>query len=945
MFKNIFIFLFSFFIVGCGSTAITDNDNREVNQDVNLVMPSPIGIDDNIEVYQNSSIFIYPLTNDLNTLSIKNLSSPSHGKIKFFNNYIEYTPNRDYFGSDIITYIPNNVDKDGQVTKITINVIKELESNIQNRPPKGTIDNIEVDENSYIDVNLIANDSDEDANTLTVTNLTTPIHGTATFNGFVVRYKPNLNYIGEDRFTYTPNDGKSDGFITTVYVNVKSVNLAPTGVTDSFIVDKNSSLIMDVLENDIDVDNDRLLIDTITTPNHGVARIENNKIHYQPNINFIGEDIFSYSPNDGKATGELVQITITVIDTNNTYLDRNSSDNLIDNIADLNNTDTQEKESINHTPISFADTTSTYFNQPVTIFVLENDIDEDNDTLSISYVSDTKNGSITIRDNRMIYTPNNNFVGEDSFEYSITDGNSTSNISDVTIKINGGEKLFIRGQVTYQKVDATENGLDYKASYTTPCKAIKVALINSRGDTIATTYTDMDGLYVFEDLDRNQALKVRVYAHLYDVNRWDIKVVDNTNNDALYVMEGELRDVEEMSTIRNLHASIGWDIDSNRYISDRVSAPFAILDTVYKSLKVIYNMDNTISFSPLEVKWSPQNKAVNGDKSIGEIGSSHYDSDGSFWILGDENSDTDEFDISIVTHEFGHYLKSQLSRKDSIGGRHSTTATLDTRLAYEEGWCNAFAGIIENSPLFIDTVGRNQNLSSVINLQSDGYNKGWFSEGSVNRIIYNLFDDDNSGSDTLSLGFKPLFDVATKVETKYPSFLTIFSFIYALKIENPSILHDIDKLVLAEDIAPINNYFGSNRTNNAGESKTLPVYNSISIDEKKTFCLENKFGSYNRLLNRALIKLHISSSDYYEFTIVQKSAGYTSTLNGDPDFILYKTSPHLKIGMSNNIAPNEERSFDLSAGDYLIDLYDYNKQSKSCFELTIKDISWFSFYF
>ncbi len=943
MFKNIFILIFSILFVGCGSTAITQDE--EIIQSDNIIL-SPIGNNDTIEVYQNSSIFIYPLTNDINALSINNLSTPSYGKIRLINNYIEYTPDTNYIGNDIITYIPNNVDKNGQTTTITITVIKEEESAIDNSIPKGKIDNIEVNENSYIDVNLISNDVDNDLDTLTISNLTTPIHGTATFNGFVVRYRPNLNYIGEDRFTYTPNDGKDDGFTTTVYVNVKNVNSAPIGISDNFTIDKNSSLIIDVLKNDTDLDKDRLLIDSITTPQNGVARIEGDRIRYQPDIDFVGDDIFSYAPDDGKDIGELVEIKITVIDTNITYYDRNSTDNLIENfIVDLNERETIEIESTNHAPISFPDTTSTYFNQPVTILVLDNDMDEDNDTLHISYVSDTQNGSIIIKDNRMIYTPNDNFVGEDSFEYSISDGNSTSNLTNVTIQINGGEKLFIRGQITYQRVDATENGLNYQSSYPQPCRAIKVGLIDSLGETVATTYTDSDGLYIFEELDREQSLKIRAYGELYHKNRWDIKAVDNTNNDALYVMEGELRKVEESSTIRNLHASIGWDEDSKRYINDRVSAPFAILDTVYKSLGVIYDMDNTINLPTLKVKWSVENKAVNGDKTIGEIGSSHYDSDNSFWILGDENSDTDEFDISIITHELGHYLKSKLSRKDSIGGRHSTTSTLDTRLAYEEGWCNAFAGIIENSPLFIDTVGRSQNLSSVINLQSEGYNKGWFSEGSVQRIIYNLFDNENSGADTLSLGFKPLFDVATKIETNYPSFLTIFSFIYALKIENPSILYDIDKLVSSEDISPISDYFGTNRTNDAGDAKTLPVYNSISLDETKTFCTENKFGSYNRLLNRFLIKLHIPSSDYYEFTIVQKSAGFTSTLNGDPDFILYKTSPHLKIGMSNNIAQNEERSFDLSSGDYLIDLYDYNKQSKSCFELTIKDISWFSFYF
>ena len=75
------------------------------------------------------------------------------------------------------------------------------------------------------------------------------------------------------------------------------------------------------------------------------------------------------------------------------------------------------------------DSVSTNEEEPVIITVLKNDSDEEGDTLTTSaLVGSPDNGVATLNsaDGTFEYTPNANFLGLDSFVYSIVDGNGGS---------------------------------------------------------------------------------------------------------------------------------------------------------------------------------------------------------------------------------------------------------------------------------------------------------------------------------------------------------------------------------------------------------------------------------------------------------------------------------------------------------------------------------------
>ena len=100
-----------------------------------------------------------------------------------------------------------------------------------NNPPVAADDTATVDENSGSSaIDVLANDTDPDPDTLTVTSVGNPPHGTATVDplGVGVHYTPDANYSGSDSFAYSISDGHGGTDSATVNVTVDFVNLAPS---------------------------------------------------------------------------------------------------------------------------------------------------------------------------------------------------------------------------------------------------------------------------------------------------------------------------------------------------------------------------------------------------------------------------------------------------------------------------------------------------------------------------------------------------------------------------------------------------------------------------------------------------------------------------------------------------------------------------------------------
>ena len=96
------------------------------------------------------------------------------------------------------------------------------------QPPVAVDDAATTDEDVPVNVAVLGNDSDADLDTLTVIAVSDPANGSVVIelNG-TVTYTPNLDFSGEDSFTYTITDGRGGTAQATVTITVLPVNDPP----------------------------------------------------------------------------------------------------------------------------------------------------------------------------------------------------------------------------------------------------------------------------------------------------------------------------------------------------------------------------------------------------------------------------------------------------------------------------------------------------------------------------------------------------------------------------------------------------------------------------------------------------------------------------------------------------------------------------------------------
>jgi len=88
----------------------------------------------------------------------------------------------------------------------------------------------------------------------------------------------------------------------------------------------------------------------------------------------------------------------------------------------------------NNPPDAMNDSERTDLNSPVTLSVLANDSDPDNDPLSVTGIGTETNGLALINaDNSVTFTPDTDFVGTGGFSYTISDGRGGTDTATVTV--------------------------------------------------------------------------------------------------------------------------------------------------------------------------------------------------------------------------------------------------------------------------------------------------------------------------------------------------------------------------------------------------------------------------------------------------------------------------------------------------------------------------------
>jgi hypothetical protein len=461
----------------------------------------------------------------------------------------------------------------------------------------------------------------------------------------------------------------------------------------------------------------------------------------------------------------------------------------------------------------------------------------------------------------------------------------------------------ITGVVEYERIPLNATGLNYSARSNMPARAVVVEAVDASNgqcsETVVTsTLTNANGQYGLTVPD-NQSVCVQVRAQLYraadnDGGGWDIQVTDNTQSNAAYYLVDNLQATPSDNNERNFLAASGALPGSKDYTGVRAAAPFAVLDTVCESVDTLVSVDSQVQLPLLQVHWSINNIPSAGDETEGEIGGAFFRQKRSLdqsnnvvattneiFLLGDEDNNTDEYDVHVISHEFGHFVINNVSRTDAYGGAHTLGDHLDMRVAFDEGWADAYSGmvldatpnsVLVNPEVYRDTLGGDQDSVFSFNLSNNNTSTaGWYSESSVFSTVYNIFDADNSGADSVALGFAPLYQVITSNDYQNSdAFITIFSFINQLKLISSSD-QAIDALLADQDFEVIIDDFGTDE-NVANNNLTFAedvdfVYRPLTLNEAVQVCSNSQFGSHNKLSVRQYFTFDAGVNRSYRFNI------------------------------------------------------------------------------
>ena len=465
---------------------------------------------------------------------------------------------------------------------------------------------------------------------------------------------------------------------------------------------------------------------------------------------------------------------------------------------------------------------------------------------------------------------------------------------------------------TYDFVPITSGKLDYANVVKKPIRNARVEVKTDPEGVLLGSYTSDESGVVKHFLTVDQNIKFYVYAEMTSPS---IVIQDNTAKKAKYVAITPQQTVASDKTY-NFNFPSGW-IGSNSsggYVIKRFSAPFAIMDSLYTISKKVLAARPSISLPALKVNWSVDNVGVFGDLTKGYIGTTHFNSnDNQIYVLGKDGVDTDEFDRHIIVHEWGHFFEKNLSRSDSIGGIHGAGDTKDMSLAFGEGWGNALSGMAFDPDItYYDSCGARQQTTCntiVIKGGSDP-NPGWYSEASITHILYSIYDNVSTATDTVALGLGPILDVFTGAQKTTSSMTSIFSFITGLKLSNQSSISAIDTLVGSKSMNYINDVFGSTETNFGVYGYAKPLYNTLTIGG--SVVSTKLLGATLNDIDDAFNSFY--NNRYFKFTASSFSSRLTVSTNDSYIFQVYQQGSPLFIGDQL-----EQRTTDDSFGPFTYD--------------------------
>ncbi|WP_394510071.1 tandem-95 repeat protein (plasmid) [Priestia aryabhattai] len=379
---------------GQGGTAVST-----VTINVIPVNDPPITSNVSFTIAEDSTLInqVVAVDPDGNPLTFSLQTAPGNGvAVVNTDGTFSYQPNLNFNGTDQFTVLVSDGQGGTAVSTVTVTVTP-----VNDAP---TVPNYTFSTQEDSPVVGVVVGTDVDGNPLSYQLQVAPVNGVAVVNGDgTFSYQPNLDFNGTDQFTVLVSDGQGGTAVSTVTINVIPVNDPPITADLAFTINEDTPLTNQIPA--FDPDGDPLTFTLLNPPpsNGSVVLGANGVFTYTPNLNYNGMDTFGVLVSDGKGGTSLSTVTLTIVP-------------------------------VNDPPVGGDRAVTTTINLPVTSSIPASD--PDNVTLTYTLQQNPDNGAAVInQDGTFIYTPNNNFIGNDQFTILITDPEGATALSTIFVTV------------------------------------------------------------------------------------------------------------------------------------------------------------------------------------------------------------------------------------------------------------------------------------------------------------------------------------------------------------------------------------------------------------------------------------------------------------------------------------------------------------------------------
>jgi Tol biopolymer transport system component len=194
---------------------------------------APVATDDANTTLEGTAVTINVLANDTDAdndaLTMSGYTMPQNGSlVDNGDGSFTYTPNAGFVGTDTFTYTISD-GRDGTAAATVTITVNAIVLPPANNAPVASDDTVVREFGGAVTINVLANDTDVDGDTLTIASFTQPANGAAMDAGAgSLTYTPGVGVKGPDPFTYTISDGREGTATATVSVTtqLRAIELA-----------------------------------------------------------------------------------------------------------------------------------------------------------------------------------------------------------------------------------------------------------------------------------------------------------------------------------------------------------------------------------------------------------------------------------------------------------------------------------------------------------------------------------------------------------------------------------------------------------------------------------------------------------------------------------------------------------------------------------------------